>query len=209
MKIFSKTLSILFSLCLLGAIGAGAYFLLRWAWGMVPQISFQEIPLTNIISFVTLLAVSIIAIRVRRISKQTSANHLSVEKGVTYQFLIELWKGKINEEPMAGEQSATAINSELEALDHMLALYGSSGVIKAHIMLRSMEQINGAKSREVKSQFAKTIIEIRKDLGSEARELVAEDLTQLLFDNSQKPDTSVRMNAYDNLKPRVSLVSNS
>jgi len=58
-------------------------------------------------------------------------------------------------------------------------------------------------------QFAKTLLEIRKDLGAETQGLNAEALQQLLFTNADKVSVSPKPITYQAHQPRVSLAANS
>jgi len=55
---------------------------------------------------------------------------------------------------------------------------------------------SGAQNPEVRVQFAKTRLEIRKDLGAETPGLSAETLQQLLFANADKVNISPKPISY-------------
>ena len=106
-------------------------------------------------------------------------NQLQQEKAATYKLFVDLWVA------LEG-RSAPELSEVLHGLDHLLALFGGSNVIKAHNALRVSARESGTQNPDVRSQFGKALMEIRKDLGSDTRGLAAEDLRQLLCPNSER-----------------------
>ena len=92
-------------------------------------------------------------------------------------------------------------------MERLLALYGSARVIKAYIALRALERDGGPQSPDVELQFAKALLETRKDLGSETVGLKPEDLRQLLFGDSDQGSVAANSNAYQDRQLHAALAS--
>jgi hypothetical protein len=209
MKLFGQTLIVLFSLALLGALGVGGYFALKFSVELFGKMDFQVAAVTTIASVVAFLVAWAIASSIRQASTQNKANQLHTEKTATYQRFIDLWEDLLRHGRDAGDHNLNTLSEALLSLDRLLVLYGSASVVKAHSVLRVLERKSGAQHPETRSQFARALIEIRNDLGSDTHDLTAEELHQLLFANSDRVSVSTIANAYQDFQPRVSLASNS
>jgi hypothetical protein len=205
---FRKTLSVLFGVAFLGALGIGGYFALTYIVERLRSMDFQVAAVVTITSVVALLATKIIVRSMRQASQQNTANQLHTEKAVIYQLFIDLWADLLRHGRDAEDRSPNELSEELRALDRRLMLYGSSGVVKAHAVLRALERDSGVHNPRVRSQVAKVLMEIRQDLGSEIQGLTAEELLPLLAD-ADKASALVPASAYQDLTPRVSLASHS
>lgn len=173
------------------------------------SMDFQFATVTVIASVFALLVAMVIASSIREASRQNKANQLHAQKATSYQLFIEQWGSLLRHERGSEDRSPNKLSEDLKTLNHLLILYGSSGVVKAHASLRALERESGAQSPNVRSQFAKALMEIRKDLGSETQGLTVDELQQLLFANSERVSASAKTNDYQDLQPRVSLESNS
>jgi len=209
MKVFGQTLALLLGLALLAALGLGGYRVVTFIVGLFTSMDFQVARITAIASVVALLASLIIARGIRQAGRQNKATPLFEEKAKTYRLLIDLWYGLLRQGRGADDRSRTQSSDELRGLERLLALYASANVIKAHIALRALERDCGAQSPDVRLQFAKALLEIRKDLGSETAGLTPEDLQQLLFADSDKVAASANTNAYQDRQLHVALMSKS
>lgn len=209
MKFFGPTLAVLFSLALLGVLGVGGYFALKFSVELFGSMDFQVAAVTAIASVVALLAALIIASSIRQAAKQNTANQLHTEKAATYQLFIDLWEDLLRHGRDSEDRSPNTLSEELLALDRRLMLYGSSGVVKAHAALRALERESGAQNPRVRSQFTKVLIETRQDLGLETQGLTAEEFLPLLGADSAKTSVPTNAGSYQNLTPRVSLASDS
>src|SRR5215831_5654295 len=132
MKIFSQTLSLLFGLALLGALGAGVYFALKYIVGLFWGMNLQVAAVTTIASVVALLAAKIIANSIRHANTLNKVHNIVAEKTTTYQLFIDSWQQLVRQGQALEDRRPTKLSEELQTLDRLLALYGSPGVIKAH-----------------------------------------------------------------------------
>jgi hypothetical protein len=209
MKLFGRTLAVLFSLVLLGALGAGGYFALKFGLELFASMDIQVAAVTTIASIVALLVALTIASSIRQASQQNRANQLYAEKAMTYQRFIDVWEDLFRHGHDSEDRTPNELSKELSELGRHLILYGGSSVVKAHAALRVLEREWGSQNPAARSQFAKALIEIRNDLGLDTHDLTAEELQQLLFANTDRVGASTTARAYQDLQPRVSLASNS
>lgn len=189
MPIFSKTLTVLFGLALLGAVGLGAYWALQWIIGLFLRLDSQVAAVTGIASVVMLLAAAIIASRIGGASRQSKANQLLTEKAATYDLFIDLW-GSLFLAGHAGDRNSAPLAEEFRTLDRQLLLYGGANVIKAHVALRALWREGRMSQSKGWDEFLKALVAIRKDLGSDEPGLTLEDLRQLLLPNVSAPGSS-------------------
>jgi len=187
--IFSKTLTVLFGLALLGAVGLGGYWALQWIIGLLLRLDSQVAAVTGIASVVMLLAAAIIASRIGGASQQSKANQLFTEKAATYDLFIDLW-GSLFLAGHAGDRNSEQLAEEFRTLDRQLLLYGSSGVVKVHVALRALWREGRMSQSKGWEEFLKALVAIRKDLGSDEPGLTLEDLRQLLLPNVSAPGPS-------------------
>lgn len=209
MKLCGQTFAALLSLAFLGALGVGGYFVLIHIADLFASIDFQVGAVTLIVSAAALIAASIIASSVRQASKQNKTNQLRAKKIETYQLFIDLWESLRRDGGDSEDRGSNTVCEDLLTLDRRLILYGSPEILKAYATLRALERKSGAHDPHAKSQFAKVLMQIRKDLGSETQDLTAEELQQLLCANSEKVTISAHVSTYQSLQPRVSLASNA
>ena len=189
MPIFSKTLTVLFGLALLGAVGLGGYWALQWIIGLLLRLDSQVAAVTGIASVVMLLAAAIIASRIGGATRQSKANQLLTEKAATYDLFIDLW-GSLFLAGHAGDRNSEQLAEEFRTLDRQLLLYGGSNAVKAHVALRALMREGRMSQSKGWEEFLKALVAIRKDLGSDEPGLTLEDLRQLLLPNVSAPGSS-------------------
>ena len=209
MTSFGKTLPVLFGLVCLGGLGVGGYFTLKLLIALFGSTDFRVSTSTALASVVVLFAAMIIATSIRQASQQNKASQLRAEKAATYQLCTDLWGHLLRHGYGAEERSPNTLSDELLALERLLLLYGSPGVLKAYAALRALERERGAHNPHVKVQFATLLMEIRQDLGSETTGLTADELLHLLFAEADQASTPAPAPTYQDLQPRVSLAANS
>ena len=209
MGVLSKAIAVLLVVALLVALGWGGYRGVMFVVGLFASLDFQSARITAIASLVALLAANMVARAIRKAGRQNRATLPVEEKAKTYRLLVDLWQGLLRQGRGVDDRSRAQSSEELRSLERMLALYGSARVIKAHITLRALERDSGAHSPDVRLQFAKAIVEIRKDLGSETVGLTPEDLQQLLFGDSDKGSVPANSNAYQDRQLHALLPSKS
>lgn len=185
MPIFSKTLTVLFGLALLGVVGLGGYWALQWIIKLFLRLDSQVAAVTGIASVVMLLAAAIIASRIGGASRQSKANQLLTEKAATYDLFIDLW-GSLFLAGHTGDRNSAPLAEEFRTLDRQLLLYGGSNAVKAHVALRALWREGMMSQSKGWDQFLKALVAIRKDLGSDEPGLTPKDLRQLLL-----PDANV------------------
>jgi hypothetical protein len=195
MKLIKQTLSVFMILIVLGGMGAGGYFAIKYIKSVFARLDFQVAVLVAIASIVTLLASLIIARSIRRSSGQHWTNQLHAQKTVTYQFLIDLWQDLTRQGTDSAGQIPDTLSSELQVLDRQLILYGSPGVIKAHTVLRGLGRAEGMRNPDLRLKFAQVLIEIRKDLGSHNLGFSIKELEELLIVEADEPRNNVRVSA--------------
>jgi len=189
-QIFSKTLTVLFGLALLGAVGLGAYWALQWIVELFLRLDSQVAAVTGIASVVMLLAAAIIASGVGRATQQSKVNQFLTEKAATYDLFIDLWGSLFLAEHDTEDRSPEQLSEELRTLDRQLILYGSSGVVKVHVALRALWREGRMSQPNGRYEFVKALMAIRKDLGFDEPGLTLEDLRQLLLPDASTSGSS-------------------
>jgi hypothetical protein len=207
MKLFRIILSAFASLALLVALGLGGYSAITMIARLFSKLDVQFATMTAIASLVILLSAMIVASSIRRTSQQNKANTFQAERAATYRFFTDVWTTLLQPGHELEAQSSIKLAEEQRTLDHLLALYGSPRVIKSHVALRALGHEVGTAHSDVRLQLAQTLLEIRKELGSEAKVLAVADLGQLLFADSSKVSAFAKTNAYEDGRPLVSLAS--
>ncbi len=197
MKFLKKAVRALFGLTLLAAACAAGYFALKSVAGVLGAAEIQAHAPTLLLPAALLLAAHIVGRSVRAAARPGEASQLCAQRAATYQLSVGMWEDLLQGRAEPGE--------ELQAVDRLLALYGSPRVIKAHTTLRAAGR---AQTPEAKALFAAALMEMRKDLGSETRGLSAEELSTLLLAAPQAADAPAGATAYKDLRPRVSLAPN-
>ena len=190
MPIFSKTLTVLFGLALLGAVGLGGYWALQWIIGLFLRLDSQVAAVTGIASVVMVLAAMIIASRIGGATRQSKANQLFTEKVATYDLFIDLWGSLFLTENGVEDRSPEQLAEAFRTLDRQLLLYGGANAVKAHVALRALWREGRMSQSKGWDEFLKALVAIRKDLGSDEPGLTLEDLRQLLLPNVSAPGSS-------------------
>jgi hypothetical protein len=171
----------------------------------------QFVAVAVIASLVVLLAATVVASGIHQLGKSHRANALHAEKAATYQLFTDLWGTLLQPGGMPEDGGPYPWPGERQAMDRLMALCGSSSVVRAYAAFRASAVEGGANSPRLRSQFAETLLEMRKDLGAETRNLTAGELQQLFFANSGEGGPSVSASAgasrYQDIKPRVPLAS--
>lgn len=190
MKVLSQMLAVFFTLALLGALGVGGYFAIEYIVSLFGSLDVQVARVTSIASAVALLAALIIASNIRQLGRQNKVNQLQPEKAATYKLFLDLWVALLQQRSSLEDRSAPELSEALDHLDHLLALFGGSYVIKAHTALRTSVREDTTQQSEIRSQFINAVIAVRKDLGSDTPGPTAEDLQQLLCPTSERFNSS-------------------
>ena len=169
MNLFGKTLGLMLGLALMAALGWAAYLALAYLVSFFALLEPQVATVTAIGSLVALTAAAVVASAIRRGAARTGAARIHEQKAATYHFLVECW-----------QETATAPH-KLQALDRLLALYGSAAVLRAHALLRALAREKGARHADAAAQIGKVLLEVRKDLGVQAGDISAPELHRLVL----------------------------
>jgi hypothetical protein len=194
MNLLGNTLAALVVLASLATLGAGGYLAFDFVLGFFASLEPQAARVTVLASIVALFAAAIVARSIRQAASRIRASTLSVEKSATYRLFIEQWESLLSERRRSADRGP-AESEDLRSLDLLLVLYGSPAVIKAHAALRGLYRESRAQNHDMRPQFAKALVEIRKDLGSHAQGIVAEELQQLLIPASDEAQHSTGSNS--------------
>lgn len=126
--------------------------------------------------FAALVVAWFIARVVRKIVVQRMRRQLKDEVTATYQYFVDYWTGAMDRaEKSDGNPEA------LQTLDRLMALYGGTEVLKAHLAMREMQQDRDAKSGEMLTQFGKALLAMRRELGAGTTGISAAQLQQLVM----------------------------
>ncbi len=192
MNIFGQTVSVLFALALLAALGMGGYFAIEYIVALFLSMDAQVARVTAVAAVIVLSAAALIARSIRQASRQNIANPFHANKAEAYQLFVDTWSNLLREQP--AKLSGISFNDALPVLDKTLALYGSPAVIKAHTAMRASVAESGTQNSEISKQFSKALLEVRKELGSDTSGITPEELTGLvLSDTGQHEVPSVRL----------------
>jgi len=171
-------------------------------------MKFYVDPITAMTWGVTLLGALIIANSIRRAGQQHGVTHLLKEQSEAYQVFVSLWGALLYNGLSVERRNHLKTEEELKALDGLLALCASPGVVRAHTVLRDLERKYGGQDQRVCLQFAAALLEIRKDLGLDPRSLGTKELAKLLFTDSAGVQLASPAGSQIDSQPRVSLAPN-
>lgn len=157
-KVISQTLGLLLAVSLLAGIGVAAWFGLEQLVALFAALDGQLARVTAIAAVVALLAAGIVACAVRQSGRDRLAVPLREEKAATYRLFVDCWQQRL-----AGEGSPE-IEDCLNALDRMLALFGSEQVVSAHIALRALPHRSGVARAQGLSLLGGALLQIRQEL---------------------------------------------
>ncbi len=190
MNIFGQTVSAIFALALLAALGMGGYFAFEYIAALFLSMDAQVARITVVASVVVLLAATIIASSIRQTGKQNMASEIHADRAAVYKQFIEAWALLLGERSRSEKQSVIPFTESWQSLDLPLALYGSPAVIKAHIALRDLVTRSGSLNSDIRKQFAKALMAVRKDIGSDTNGITPEELTGLLLSDTVQDEGS-------------------
>ena len=208
MKTISNILGMTIAAALIGGAGLGTYLGFKFIVKHFNSVKPYVDPITAMAWCVTLLAALIIANSIRRAGQKQAMSHLVKEKSEAYQVFVSLWTVLLRNGSGTERRNHPKTEEELRALDGLLAICASPGVVRAHTVLRDLEHKYGGQDQRVCLQFAQTLLEIRKDIGSEQRGLAPKELMKLLFPESGGRQLASSAAGPLDSHPRVSLAPN-
>ncbi|MGZ4843623.1 MAG: hypothetical protein ACXV7C_02885 [Candidatus Angelobacter sp.] len=190
----------LLALALTAALGFYGYLAAKRFVALFARLDFPVAMVTATAAAAVLLAAIIIAGSIRRAGARSREVQLRAGKAEAYKLFIGLW-----EEVLRPGQTAEAIvqlSRQMQDVNHLLLLHGCTAVVKAHAAMQALDL------QEARSQFADTLLAVRKDLGLESRGLDAKEMVQLLLTPSEKAPGASRSGVHQDTQPRVSLAPN-
>lgn len=206
MSATSQFIAVLFVLALLGTMAVGGYLAVEYIAAVFLSMDPQVARVTGAASAAVLLAALLIATSIRQANRRNWTDPLRAEKAATYERFLDIWTCLL-QGPAARINPPTILSSDtVLALGQSLVLYASPAVIKAHAALSAQWSEGGAASPDIQSQFAKALMEIRKDLGSGSHGLTADQLQSLVFPNEHAPGKSMHR---DDSEPKTASVRRS
>jgi hypothetical protein len=209
MKVTGKAFYMFISLIFLSGLGSGVFFFLTYMVGLPKGMNSQLVWITLIASASVLLSAMTIANSLRALRRQSSINQTREDRAAAYHVFSKVWSELLQQTSKSEIMSPEKRFEAMLTLNCLLVLYGSPGVVNAHLALQAMERELGAQDSMMRTQFAETLLVIRNDLGSESTGLTVEQLDQLFFADANKVRSRSKANSYQDFPPRVSLASNS
>ena len=176
MKTISQIFSILVALLLLGALAFAGIAAIEYVGTLYMSLDPQFARVAAICLFAVLVAAWAIAHGIRRATAQRMRQQLADEISATYRFFMDYWIELMDQGPQAGGDPEAQ-----QALDRLMALHAGTEALKAHLALRALIRKQDVSESEIRAQFGKALIAIRKDLGAGTQGVAAQELQQLVL----------------------------
>lgn len=206
MNATSQFIAVLIVMALFGTMAVGGYLAVEYIAAVFLSMDPQVARVTGLACAAVLLAALLVATSIRQANRRNWTDQFRAEKAATYRRFLDIWTCLL-QEPAGRINPPTILSSDtVLALGQSLVLYASPAVIKAHGALRAQWSEGGVAGPEIQSQFAKALVEIRKDLGSGLHGLTADQLQNLFFPNDDAPGRSVHR---DGSAPKTASVRRS
>ena len=173
---FGIIFGIVFGLVLLAALAAGGYFAFKFGLDLFGTLEPQIATITAIASMVALLCATIIAGGFKWAGRKEAEVQVRADKSNLYEGISLMWGERLS---VGTEGIDQATEGELKKMERLLALRGSTKVVKAYGALQALERTAGLHSLEIPSQFANVLLEMRKDLGQDVQNLTESDLVNM------------------------------
>jgi len=177
MKAIERTVAMVVAIALLALLGTGIYVAAKTIVTRFAALDREVATVLLMVCTVALASAWIIARGIGAASRRTRAVALREEKAATYQLLLDFWVNRLQPPSPRSVERSAEMTGKLEALDRLLALYGSAAVITAHATLRNELR----QQRDGKAFLAAVLVAVRKDLGTDTPHTVSRDLEQLLL----------------------------
>jgi len=164
---------------------------------MVRAVDTQVAIVTTIGSAALLTAAAVVARSIARASRGAPVARAIVERTATYHVFVELWEQILRHpaEAPAGPEAA----EEMLALDRLVMMYGSAGIVRAQAQLRASTRVGAAPTAASRAHFINALLRIRRELGSEA----GADLDEFILATAQSPEHPADLRAPTESGPRV------
>ncbi len=174
MKFIIKITATLFSLVLLGAIVAGAYYLFKHVMDLYARLDVQIHPVAELASLVILLSALAVAGGIREARKRKSDQRLVRDKAALYERIVHEWVAADG-----GRSGDIELPDAVPDLERSLALRAGPAVLKAYAALKKIQENSGSAGPELRSQLVYVLFQMRKDLGLSNRGLKSGELPGL------------------------------
>jgi hypothetical protein len=197
--VLGNILGVSLALALTAAIGFYGYLAAKRFVVLFARLDFPVAMVTATATVALLLSAMVIAASIRRAGVQSREVQLRADKAEAYKLFIGLWEEMLR--PGQTAETITQMSRQMQDVNHLLVLQGSTAVVKAHAAMQTLNV------QEARTQFAAALLAIRKDMGLESRGLEAKELVQLLLSESDKTHGS-RSSRLQDSQPRVSLAPN-
>jgi hypothetical protein len=185
MKITNQTLSILIGLFLLGLLAVAGIYAIEYLNTLYSSLDPQVARTLVGVLIVVLLMSLIIARGVRKIIAHRMQLGLISERAATYRYFTDHWTGVMDQGHVSNNNAEAPQN-----LDRLMTLLGCAEAIKAHLALRTMMQDKDMPVTDMRTQFGKALLAIRKDLGTDSQGISAKDLQQLVMPETHTEERS-------------------
>ena len=181
MKTIGNVAAVTSALLLIGAIGFGVYLAIDWFVGLFTSLTPEVANVTAIACVVALVSALAIARAITTAGREATAMVCREEKTTTYQLLLDLWASVLGASRAQTPLLQPDPCGKLEAIERLLAVYGSTAVIEAHMALRGAAGYGGHQHPEVRVRLSEMLIAVRNDLGTDAPDRLADRLVGLLL----------------------------
>ena len=200
MKIIGNTIGVLLALALIGALGLGGYL---GASRLVKVWMRLDFPVAALAAgaVVMLLAAMIIGASIRYAGRQTREARIHAGRVEAYGRFIALWEELLQNGQTL--ENVSKLSRQLREATHLLVLYGSGTVIKAHAAMQESDLTSA------RAQFRAVLPAIRSDLGLDMNGMEAADLARLLLPEPVAPPAPTVTEASPALdrQPRITLAA--
>jgi hypothetical protein len=144
--------------------------------------------LTLLACATALVAAAMVSRGLTRASRWAHSSAHRAERVATYHVFLELWEDAFRSAASDAQRSHTQ-EDEMKALDRLVLLYGSAGVVHAQAQLRASMRIGGAGACS-RAQFITALTDIRRELGSEIVGVQAGDVAAITSDVSANDEAA-------------------
>jgi hypothetical protein len=194
------------------ALGGGAYYVIRSLAGVFESLDFQVGIVTSVAALVVLLSAAAIASAVKRTKRAASAHPMSGERAALYDRILRAWSVLLVEDCHPADEALKSLKAELSGFENRLVLIASPEVIRTYLALRSAQAGSPQQNGELRTQFGRLMVAMRRDIVASAPDLDENDLLSVVLSHASLPakEESQHMDSEllrgpEDLRPRVSL----
>ena len=200
MKILSNILGTVAALAFAAALCVGGYLAAKRFVVFFARLDFPVAMVTGTSVAAILLASMIIAAAIRGAGAGSATAAQRAAKTETYRLFVRKWEELLR--PGQPSDGRIQHSDQIREISHLLALHGSTTVLKAHADLQSLDLA------EARTRFATTLLQVRKELGLDSRGFGVQELQQLLFPEAEAAARASQNGVRHDTSPRMSFLSN-